>query len=188
MEVNLFDFDKTIYDGDSSIDFFRYSIKCNKMVLFYIPKIAIYYLLYFFKIKSKKQLKECFFSYLKHIDNINLMVNDFWKKNEKKIKKFYNDRLHDKDIIISASPEFLLKPICEKLNVKDIIATKVDKHNGKFISENCKGEEKVIMFKKKYPLSIVNEVYTDSLSDKPIVNLGKKGFLVKGEKIVPFKD
>ena len=31
--INSYDFDKTIYDGDSSADFYKYCLKRNKKVL-----------------------------------------------------------------------------------------------------------------------------------------------------------
>ena len=41
-----------------------------------------------------------------------------------------NDKKDD-DVIISASPEFLLKPICKKINIKYLIASNVDKNSRK---------------------------------------------------------
>ena len=35
--INVYDFDKTIYDGDSSIDFYKYCLKNNKKVLLQLP-------------------------------------------------------------------------------------------------------------------------------------------------------
>ena len=69
----------------------------------------------------------------------------------------------------------------------DLIGSEVNKKNGKFFSENCKGLEKLKRFKEKYPDAIVNEVYTDSLSDKPIIEIGKKAFLVKKNNIERLK-
>lgn len=178
MEVNIYDFDGTIYDGDSSIDFFKFSIKHNKKILLCIPKIIIYYCLYFFKIKTKTEVKQCFFSFLRKISDIDSLVENFWLLYKKKIKKFYMNKTHDNDIIISASPEFLLENICKQLKVKDLIGSNVDKKNGKFLGCNCKGMEKVRRFKEKYPNAIVNEVYTDSLSDQPIIDIAKTAYIV----------
>ena len=49
--INIYDFDKTIYDGDSSIDFFKYCIKINKKCLRILPKLALAIILYLLKIK-----------------------------------------------------------------------------------------------------------------------------------------
>ena len=45
------------------------------------------------------------------------MVKDFWILNEKKIKTWYWENKKKSDIIISASPEFLLFPVTEKLDI-----------------------------------------------------------------------
>lgn len=187
MKVNVYDFDKTIYDGDCSVDFFKFCIKKKWRIVFNIPKFMIYYLCYFVKLKNKVDLKEAYFSFLNKMDNIDLLIQEFWDKNEHKIKKFYMDRKHEKDIIISASPEFLLRPICTKLKVKDLIASKIDKFSGTFIGENCKGSEKVRRLTEKYPNLTIEEVYSDSKTDDPLFKIAKKGYLVKKEKIIEYK-
>ena len=87
MKVDIYDFDKTIYDGDSSIDFFKFCLRKKYSIVFSIPKIILYYLLYFFKIKNKKEIKEVFFGFLNKIDNIDELVKEFWDVNINKIKK-----------------------------------------------------------------------------------------------------
>ena len=87
--TNIYDFDKTIYDGDSSIDFFKFCLKKNKKMYLLLPKIIIFYILFCLNLISKEKLKECFFSFLVYFDNIDELVNEFWIKNEYKIKEFY---------------------------------------------------------------------------------------------------
>ena len=36
--MNVYDFDKTIYNGDSTLDFYIFSIKKNLLLLRYFPK------------------------------------------------------------------------------------------------------------------------------------------------------
>ena len=87
--INVYDFDETIYDGDSSIDFFKYALSKNKKCLFIVPKLIIAVILYLLKIKEKEYLKSIFFSFIKYFDNLDKVVKEFWKTNDKKIKKFY---------------------------------------------------------------------------------------------------
>ena len=35
--MNVYDFDKTIYDGDASLDFWKYSVKRQPLLVFYLP-------------------------------------------------------------------------------------------------------------------------------------------------------
>ena len=60
--MNIYDFDGTIYDGDSSIDFFKYCIHKNKKCLLILPKFLLSILLYIIKIKDKEYLKSCFYN------------------------------------------------------------------------------------------------------------------------------
>ncbi|MDE6357601.1 MAG: haloacid dehalogenase-like hydrolase, partial [Eubacteriales bacterium] len=87
------------------------------------------------------------------------------------------------DIIISASPEFLLKPICEKLGIKYLIASKVDKKTGKYEGLNCYGAEKVIRLNKEMPNTEIREFYSDSFSDEPLAELADKSYIVLGEEL-----
>ena len=182
--MNLYDFDKTIYNGDSTIDFYVFCIKKNKKIIKYLPAQIISFVKYKIGLIKKNEFKEQFFVFLQGINNIDNLVNAFWKKYYFKIKKWYLENNHENDIIISASPEFLLKKIAIKLKVYDLIATSVNKNSGKLESQNCYGEEKVNMLKQKYKNMKFDKCYTDSLSDIPILNLAKNGYIVKKNKII----
>ena len=185
-ELNVFDFDKTIYDGDSSIDFYIYALKNNIWLIRYLP-VQIYGMFtYKLKIKPKEYFKEKYFSFLKGIKDVDLKVEDFWNKNDKKIK--YNIFENKKNmVVISASPEFLLEPICKQIGVQKLIATKVESKTGKFLGKNCYGEEKVNRLNQEYKSYIINEFYSDSKSDSFLADISKKSFLVNKDKIQYWK-
>lgn len=186
MNVNLYDFDGTIYNGDSTIDFYIFCLKKSKKIIKYLPIQIFYTFLYFIKIVNKKKWKEVFFIFLRDIDNVDETINEFWDSNICKIKDWYFEKKHNYDVIISASPEFLLKPVAERLGVKKLIATIVDSKTGKFLSENCYGKEKVKRLFSELPNIAVDEAYTDTYSDKYIIDLAKKGYMVKKNKIEKF--
>ncbi|MFA5603437.1 MAG: haloacid dehalogenase-like hydrolase [Bacilli bacterium] len=186
MNVNLYDFDGTIYDGDSTIDFYLFCLNKQITLLKYLPIQVLYTFFYFLKIVDKKKWKEKYFVFLKGIHDIEYKIESFWQINQNKIKKWYIDKNHENDIIISASPEFLLLPISKKLDVLKLIGTVVDPKTGIFLSENCRGEEKVKRLKNIFPSIKVEEAYTDTLSDEPIIKLASKGYMVKGNKIYNF--
>ncbi len=185
--INVYDFDKTIYNGDSTIDFYLYCIKIKPKILLFLPINVIFFIAFKVNIIEKIKFKEKFFSFLKYIDNVEDVVNKFWVKKISKIKKwFYEDKKENK-IIISASPEFLLYPIMKDIGVKDLIASKVDKNTGKFNTPNCYGEEKVRRINEKYKNYIINSFYSDSLSDIYLARLARKSYLVKKDKIIDWK-
>lgn len=184
MNINLYDFDNTIYNGDSSTHFFFYSLKKYPRIIKVVPKIISYALKYKLNKCSKTEMKEVIFSFVKYIPDIDTHIDSFWNTHKKNIKKFYMETKHDKDVIISASPEFLLKSITEELGVKLLIGSKVDKKTGKFTGLNCHGEEKVVRLNKELKKYKVMSAYSDSFSDIPILKLAKKQYLVKGNGII----
>ena len=70
--MNVYDFDKTIYDGDSTLDFYIFAVKKNLFLLKYLPKQFLGMILYYLKIINKEKYKESFFSFLKGIKNIDV--------------------------------------------------------------------------------------------------------------------
>ena len=181
--MRVYDFDGTIYDGDSTLDFWLYCVFRHPKTLMALFGGVFGRGLCFLGLITKKEFKQRFYQFLRYVPNIDLEVNRFWKRYEKKIKFWYLDQKSSADLIISASPEFLLKPICSKLEVQ-LIASLVDKNNGTCISENCYGHEKVKRFGEVYPGVEIEEFYSDSISDKPMADIAVKAFYVKGEKVV----
>lgn len=183
MEVNIYDFDKTIFDGDCTHKFYLYLLKKYPILLIYLPKQFIFFILFLLRIINKTKFKENFFTCLKLIDNIDEEITSFWNKNINGIKKWYLNNKNDNDIIISASPEFLLKPICNKLGIKNLIASNMDKKNGKFSGLNCYGEEKVKRLNKFITNIKIKEFYSDSFSDEPLAKLAEQSYMVLGNEI-----
>lgn len=180
--MNIYDFDKTIYNGDSSIDFIKYCIKVNKKILFIIPKFILIFVGYLIKIYEKEELKSSIFKAITYFDNVDELVKMFWEKNEYKLKKFYLQQKKKSDIVISASPEFLLQPIAKKYGFK-LICTKVDLKTGKVIGKNCYGIEKVVRLQ-ELGITNCNNFYSDSLSDTPLANIAKNAYIVKKEDLI----
>lgn len=46
--MNVYDFDNTIYDGDSSIDFYFFVLRKKPSIIFLLPKQLYYCLKYLF--------------------------------------------------------------------------------------------------------------------------------------------
>jgi len=186
--INAYDFDKTIYDGDCTIDFYLFCLKKNKMIIFLLPIQFYGFILYKFKIKEKEYFKEKFFIFLKTFDDIDNIIEEFCDKNFYKIKNWYLNQKKGTDLIISASPYFLIKKMCDKLKIENVIASNVDKKTGEFLSKNCYGKEKVIRFKQKFKNKRIKNFYSDSMSDKPMMQLANNAYLVKKNNITKLSD
>ncbi len=185
--MNVYDFDETIYSGDSTRDFYFYSIKKHPLLLRFLPKQGWAFLKYMFGIINKTKFKEQFYIFLSGIEDIDNEVSCFWDKNIAKIKSWYLDVKRDDDVIISASPEFLLRPVSEKLSFT-LMASRVDRKSGLTDGKNCYGEEKVKRFYEVYEDGKIEKFYSDSLSDTPLAEISEKAYIVKENELVPWED
>lgn len=181
--MNAYDFDKTIYNGDSTIDFYIYCLKRYPNIVFCLPKQIIAAVRYKAKLIDKTKFKEEFYCFFEKVPDIEREIKCFWNKNEYKIKGWYKEKKKDDDVIISASPEFLLLEICTRIGIRNLIASKVDEKTGKYLGKNCYGKEKEVRFYQKFPNGIIDEFYSDSYSDEPIAKLAKKSFIVSKDVI-----
>lgn len=191
--MNIFDFDKCIYKHDSSIKFYLYCLfnckfKDRVKLWLTLPVQFFNYFLYLIGALTKIQFKCKYFKFTNYVSNLDETLFKFWQKEKKNIKSFYLEKIHSSHCIISASPEFLLKPIVNILQNENnatimLIATKIDPKMSRVSSINCYGEEKVKRFREQFPQECVNEVYSDSLSDYPLFDIGKQKFLVDNNSI-----
>ncbi len=185
--MNVYDFDNTIYKGDSTTDFFLYCLRKHPRILKLLPGIfAGFVKFYIFKKGTKTQFKQKIMYFVNYID-YNKDIADFWSKKSKNIKSFYTKQQKEDDVIISASPYFVIEPMCKELRIKHIICSPVDVESGEYTGENCHGKQKVVRFYNKFPNGKIDEFYSDSYSDTPLAEIAKSAFMVKGDKISPWK-
>ena len=184
--MNVYDFDNTILRGDSSARFFAYCLKHYPKMWLDIPGQAFNGLFYILSLRPKRAFKQRMFGFLRFIPNVDAALEGFWAENLPRIKRWYRQQHKPNDVIITASPEFLVRPACEKLGIHFVIGTTVDKHTGKFNSQNCHGAEKVGRFREQFPVANVEAFYSDSRSDAPMAELAKEAFLVKGDRVIPW--
>ena len=182
--MNIYDFDKTIYRSDSTKDFYFHCLKRYPKILLSVPAMAWAFVLYFIGLKTKTQFKEKMYRFLTYIDDVEAEVESFWDSHQDNLKNYYHTTKLADDIIISASPEFLLKPIATRLNFGKLIASRVDMHTGKYTGENCWGDEKVKRLYDELSISECETFYSDSLSDTPLARIAKQAYIVKGEELV----
>ncbi len=190
--MNVFDFDNTIYDGESFIDFFFCYMKTEPSLIKYIPAIGVALLKYK---RGKINIDDMLGKYggkvteyyLKMAGNGGtLSVFKFWDTHMKKIRPFYEDVRSDGDVIISCSPELSIKEVCRRMGIKHYICSTIDEKSGA-ITRLCFRENKVKAFFDEYPDGKIDSLYTDSMNDKPLMDISKNVYLVKGKKITKIK-
>jgi phosphoserine phosphatase len=184
--VNVYDFDHTIYDGDSTLDFWRFVLAKRPYLAALLPVQAWGVFRYLAGIGSKETMKEHFFRFLRFIPARN-MAAQFWERNRRKLKGWYLAQKQDTDVIISASPEFLLEPIVKNVLGCALIASTIDPRTGTYQGKNCYGEEKVARFSAVYGGEKIDNFYSDSWSDAPLARVAARSFMVKGSRTVPWQ-
>ena len=185
--MNVYDFDNTLLKGDSTARFFAYCLGRYPRMWLDIPAQAANGLLFVLRLRQKQAFKQRMLHFLTLIGDVDAAVDDFWQANFSRVKAWYPPRHRDDDVVISASPEFLIRPACEKLDIRCVMGSPVDKRTGLFLGPNCHGQEKVSRFRARFPGGRIDEFYSDSRSDAPLGQLAERAFLVRGEKLLPWQ-
>ncbi|MCR5230035.1 MAG: haloacid dehalogenase-like hydrolase [Solobacterium sp.] len=184
--MNVYDWDKTIFDGDSTFGMVMYAYTHRPKTLLSIPRTAFFGLLYGLHIVDKLTFKQNMYHMFVMIDDMEAFVDEYTDTHMNRIKQWYKDQQREDDLVISASPEFLIGSFCRKAGIRHYMASVVDIHTGKHTGINCHGKEKVRRFREAYPDAVIEEFYSDSRSDSPLAEISEKAFLVKGSERVPW--
>lgn len=187
-QIDIYDFDKTIVPFDSGTLFTVYCMVRYPWCIIVLPIVLVALVLMLLKIISFTDFKKTCFMYVPLIP-LEKAVKHFWDRHEKDVNPWFKDRQRFA-VVISASPDFLLDNISERLSFDALLCTR-HKKNGVIIGENCRNEEKVRrlyeMFNKD-EIEVV-DVYSDSLyHDQPIFSLANgKCYHIVDRKMVPFE-
>ena len=176
--MNAYDFDKTIYPSDSATHFWLFCLKRRPLTIVSVLRALSPLAAGLAGKLSRGEVKQALYSCLRLIPDVRAEAAAFWDSHIDRIYPWYLARKRDDDLIISASPDFLIGEACRRLGVRHI-ATDMDLHTGRIRGENCRGEEKVRRFRREYGEETVEEFYSDSLSDRPMMDLAERGYLVK---------
>lgn len=177
--MNVYDFDETIYDGDSTRDFCIYLYTHYPKTWLALPRQLKALVGYMSGSLDKTAFKEAFFSMFSHVKDIDKALADFWAAHQDRVLDYYPPQAREDDVVVSASPEFIVAPMCEHLGIRHVIGSRVDKRSGHFDGANCYGQEKVVRFiEAGFAPEEVEKVYSDSLSDTPLARMGQEAHIV----------
>lgn len=188
--MNVYDFDNTIYNGETVLDFYLFCLKKHPALIKYMP--LMFYMLIKYKagkislieLESKAAVYSGKIFLL--LGDVELLSKEFYETHRHKIKKFYLSQKSSDDIIISASFGFILRNFCQELGINNCLSSEIDTKTGEII-QICYHKNKTHIFKEHFPTIGEFNFYTDSLSDLPMIQLSKKAYLVKGNKIKEIK-
>lgn len=174
MDIDIYDFDKTIVPFDSGSLFICYCAVHYPWMLIYVPVLAAAALLMLLHIISFTQFKKICFMFVPLVP-LKKAVKGFWDKHEHEVHEwFYNRKRYT--VVISASPDFLLEEIQRRLGFDKLICTRHNAKTGAIIGENCRDGEKITRLYKEFNRDEINviDVYSDSLKhDRHIFSLAK---------------
>lgn len=200
-KLAIFDIDYTITKKETLMEFFKYAIKNDKKNIRFLPRAIFCGSMYKLKLYDERKVKEKFLKFIDGIKEKDLatLVKNFYNCKLKTI--LYKDALNmirklkneGYDIyLISASPEFYVNEFYNIKEVDKIIGTRFNFVNGIFLrtmeGDNCKGEEKVRRLKeflKEEKIEVdfkESYMFSDSLSDKPLLDLVGKPYLINYKK------
>jgi len=191
-EITIYDFDHTLYRGDTVIDFWLFTVLHYPLAIIYLPYQLGFFFGYIIKKVETGRFKEAFLSFINLIPSrkLKMLIALFWKSRRKKInhevyKAIQKDREHSLyPVCISASPKFLLHDIVKELGIVTLISTDFlkqgEKQTNMMVSPNCKGEEKLRRLKKWAKEEgidiVVKKVMSDSSADLPLYALAESSY------------
>ena len=194
-KLSVYDFDKTIYNGETLNDFYRFYLIKKPWKIYTVIFQLWYFLLYVLKIINLEKLKENFLRFLngENTGELKKLIREFWEKKESKINLWVKDEIlkNKKEteilVAISASPTFLIIDRLRLMGFDVVIGTdflfESTKFHSHITSKNCKNYEKVRRLNKwaednNIQYDIVN-FYSDSIADKPLFDLAEHKYWIK---------
>lgn len=178
--MNVYDFDGTLYKGESSFHFARFCLLRKPKVLLFFPKIVSLYRKHKRNELSLEEANDLFKKILDTVlvtdEDLEKFVQTFWRKYKKNLNWPLIRTMKEEDVILSAGPDFLLKN--SPLKDKNIFCSQIDLKNKKILFF-CYGENKRLKFKEIYKGRTIEKFYTDSYSDYPLMTLAHQVYFVK---------
>ena len=181
--MNGYDFDNTILRGNSTRRFACFCTVRLPYLILFVPVILIACILRALHIISMNKYLHMLEWFIALVPKVDKFVAKFWDKNMKHIKSWYLAQRRDDDIVISASPYFLVVEACKRLGVA-CIATNLDKCARLNGHKHVYGRVKVTTYQIIFESNPLASYYSDSMSDTPMFQFAQKGYFVKGDKIL----
>ena len=185
--MNVYDFDKTIYPADSASHFWQFCVKRHPAAFLSLFRAAGPALKLLRGEVARGELKQAMFSCLKYTADPLAEAEAFWDAHIHRIYPWYLEQKRSDDLVISASPAFLISAACRRLGIR-CLATEMDPATGRLLSPNCYGEEKPVRFRAACGDAHIDEFYSDSFSDSPMMLLADRAFLIKKGRVIPVTD
>ncbi len=186
--MRVLDFDNTIYDGESVLDFYLFALRRNPATVKYIFIVLKYALSYKLGRMSLEQLESGCAKYARRyiasFTEHEKLVKDFWETHIKKIKSWYSPQKDD--VIITASFNVIMEEACKRLGISNCICSVIntDTFEVEYLNFN---KNKSGAFRRLFGDAEIDAFYTDNMSDLPMIELSKTAYLVRGNRMKQIK-
>lgn len=215
--MRVFDFDGTIYDGESLFDFYLFSVRYEPRVLRFLAPVlgcGIEYRLGRAKLdRMERRLGSLTQAYLRELsgserlrrldagrgrsgcgtagpavtggdDGLGTLLTMFWDRRFDRIKSWYEPR--PDDVIVTASFDLTVHEACRRLGVRHLVASTVvpETLEVSYLNFNTNKPKR---FRELYGDAAIDEFYTDSRFDQPMIDMARTAYLVKGDRITRIK-
>ncbi|NEG54535.1 HAD family hydrolase [Bifidobacterium platyrrhinorum] len=227
--MRVFDFDGTIYDGESLFDLYLFSARYDMKVFRHLAPVLRYAVKYKLGKATLEQMErgvgKVARGYLrdlassKGVDGLRVrsldgaaraglgddvlvadasvigaddltgglrsLVSAFWDHNMRKIKPWYEPR--PDDVILTASFDVTVGEACRRLGVERLIASTIDPETLQVTYLNFNTNKPKRLRQVLGSDATIDEFYTDSEFDRPMLDMARKGFMVKGDVVTRVK-
>ena len=174
--MRVFDFDGTIYDGESLFDLYLYSARHDPKVFRYIAPVLRYAVKYKLGRATLEQMEY----------GVGKMTEGYLTELSRSKRVASVEQLVD-DVILTASFDLTVGEACRRLGVRNLVASEVDVGTMKVTYLNF-STNKAKRFRELYgPDVVIDEFYTDSKFDQPMIDMARHAFMVKGNTITQVK-
>jgi len=192
-KIAAFDFDGTLTQKDTFLQFVKFAVGRRRFTLGFLLHAP---LLIFMKLglypnwKAKRKVFAYFFKGMNYDEFAKLgrdfadVIDTFTRQRTLSILKTHIGN-GDKTFVISASVDEWVRPWCERQGIRNVLDTLAEidsdgRLSGRFISNNCYGQEKVNRLLEVEPdrNSYILYAYGDSRGDKELLAFADKGIYV----------
>lgn len=194
----LFDFDGTLYNQDSFTGFIFYALQKQhiaKRGLKILPWINAYYLKLYPPDKMRARLfytmfKQQNFVHIQHLAQqyAETLVHQLNQKMLLQLR--HHQQQGDRVILVSASVDLYLKPLCEALNI-ELICTETEVKSllltGRYTTYDCSSEQKRLRVLAYCQLNNYTSIYAygNSHEDQALLSLAHFPFMVGRDSHLP---
>lgn len=185
--MNVYDFDGTIIHGDSEDYFMAYALKHFKIKFKHRLEMRFFYYLSKIKLVSPQTQRNHTYPYISCISDIKNIMKDFWDEYEKYIFPYYQQTHQNDDVVVSATPRFILEEIIKRLKIKTLICSEIDLRTGKMVGKMCFADEKEVYYNKVFNKKTFDNYYFDKDHDMCLLKYAKNGYMVHNGKLKKVK-